>query len=182
MKFITLDLLSELTKMVTAHITYAKSLKGVSEDALNHRLTPNSWSALECLEHLNRYGAFYIPEITRRLERAKPSTYSEFTSGYWGNKFAMDMLPKENMKTMKTFKSKNPMHSSLDKENVIGTFIQQQYEFLKLLDGAKNKDLAIKTSITLPLLKFKLGDAFRFVIYHNERHIVQAKGVLPSEK
>lgn len=181
MKLNRLDLLSELTVMVTAHLEYVKSLKDIPQDKLNQRLTSASWSTLECLEHLNLYGTFYIPEITKRLRQAKPSTSSEFNSGYWGNKFALDMLPKENMKIMKTFKSKNPIHSDLEKENVIGTFIQQQYEFTQLLEQAKNKDLTnTKTAITLPLLKFRLGDTFRFVIYHNERHIVQAKRVLTN--
>jgi hypothetical protein len=52
---------------------------------------------------------------------------------------------------------------------------------LKLLETASTKNLTkIKTAITLPLLKFRLGDTFRFVIYHNERHIVQAQKVLKS--
>jgi hypothetical protein len=80
---------------------------------------------------------------------------------------------------MNTFKSKNPIQSNLDKEKVILDFINQQKKFLDLLSIASEKNLTkIKTSLTLPLLKFRLGDTFRFVIYHNERHIVQAKNVL----
>jgi hypothetical protein len=91
------------------------------------------------------------------------------------------MLPKSNMKTMNTFTSKNPINSKLEKETVLLGFINQQEEMLALLDTAKNKDLTkIKTSITLPLLKFRLGDTFRFVIYHNQRHIVQAQKVLKT--
>lgn len=89
------------------------------------------------------------------------------------------MLPKEDMKTMKTFKSKNPNASKLNKKNVLLTFIQLQKELLGYLELSKTKNLdKIRTKITLPLLTFKLGDTFRFVIYHNERHIVQAKKVL----
>jgi hypothetical protein len=92
------------------------------------------------------------------------------------------MLPKEHMKKMKTFKRKNPINSNLDKETVIKKFIYQQEQMLNLLALSKNKNLnKIKTSITLPLLKFKLGDTFRFVIYHNERHIVQAQNILKTQ-
>ena len=85
------------------------------------------------------------------------------------------------MKTMNTFQSKNPIHSKLDKNKVIDTFIQQQKEFLILLKIAEKKNLTkIKTSLTVPILKFRLGDTFRFVIYHAERHVVQAKKAMSS--
>jgi hypothetical protein len=48
-----------------------------------------------------------------------------------------------------------------------------------LLDKAKNVSLGkTKTGISISkLIKLKLGDTFRFVIYHNIRHIEQAKRV-----
>ena len=59
--------------------------------------------------------------------------------------------------------------------------LKLQEELLSYLETAKNKNLdKIKTKTTLPILKFKLGDTFRFIIHHNERHIVQAKRVLNS--
>lgn len=44
---------------------------------------------------------------------------------------------------------------------------------------ARNKDLGkIKTSISISKwIKLKLGDTFRVIIYHNERHIVQANKI-----
>ena len=51
---------------------------------------------------------------------------------------------------------------------------------LQLLSLAHDKNL---NNIRIPIsinkwIKIKLGDTFRFVIYHNERHIQQAKRVL----
>lgn len=179
MKIKTNELLQELTQRVNTHLSFAKTLRERSNKALNYRAQEDSWSALECLEHLNRYGQFYIPEINTRMQASKTTPDPLFYSGRLGNKFAMDMLPKEGMKTMKTFKSKNPIHSHLSKEDVIGTFIEQQLQFLDILQKAQEKNLSkIKTSITLPLLKLRLGDTLRFVIYHNERHVVQAKKVV----
>lgn len=176
MKISTEKLLTELTQYVNEHLEYGNSLKDESATSLNQRSNENSWSALECLEHLNLYGAFYIPEIQKRMKNSSLPKTEIFKSGYWGNKFALDMLPRDGMKTMNTFKSKNPIYSQLDKDKVIDTFIQQQKEFLELLKVAENKNLIkIKTSLTIPILTFRLGDTFRFVIYHNERHVVQAK-------
>ena len=46
------------------------------------------------------------------------------------------------------------------------------------MKAAINSDLAsIKIQTAIPLVKIKLGDAFRFVVGHNERHIWQAEKV-----
>ena len=174
-------LLTELTSLVKNQIAYSKTLLERSENELQFRMQEKSWSVLECIEHLNFYGDFYLPEITKRMKYSNSNSDINFKSGFLGNKFSMDMLPKEKMKTMNTFKSKNPLNSNLEKEKVLHKFINQQEEMLILLKMAKNKNLnKIKTSITLPLLKFKLGDTFRFVIYHIERHLKQAENVLKN--
>ncbi|MGG8495757.1 DinB family protein [Tenacibaculum sp. TC6] len=181
MIFNTQELLSELKGYVQSHINFVISIQNIEEAVLQRKLRADSWSVLECLEHLNLYAKFYNNEIKRRLEKSNTKKTSQFTSGYWGHKFAMDMLPKDGMRTMNTFKSKNPIYSVVKKDIVITDFLRLQQELLQLLDVATDKDLTkIKTSITLPLLKFRLGDTFRFVIYHNERHVVQAKKVLNS--
>lgn len=175
------EVLDKLVEFTTQHITYAKQLLEVSDEKLQFKRSSKSWSVLECLEHLNRYATFYNKEINKRMKASTISFSETFKSTYLGNKFANDMLPKEGMKTMNTFKSKNPNASKLSKEKVVLTFIELQKELLEHLELAKTKNLdKIKTYTTLPIIKFKLGDTFRFVIHHNERHIVQAKRVLES--
>lgn len=183
MKFQTSELLQELSQQVQSHLDFALSLESELEAILNLKNEPNSWSALECLEHLNLYGHFYIPEIQKRMDASSLPASDIFHCGVLGNKFANDMLPKEKMRKMSTFKSKNPINSRLDTPEVLQTFISHQQALLRLLQTAQTKNLTkIKTSITLPLLKFRLGDTFRFVIYHNERHVVQAKNILNNLK
>ncbi|TVZ55682.1 DinB family protein [Lutibacter sp. Hel_I_33_5] len=175
------QLLSELNALVSSHIEEAKLFLTVTDDKLQNKINPESWSVIECIEHLNLYAVFYNTEINKCLNNSTKVSEPNFKSGFLGNKFALDMLPKEGMKTMKTFKSKNPIHSKLDTKKVLTTFITYQEELLDLLEIAKDKNLTKnKTKITLPLLTFRLGDTFRFVIYHNQRHIVQAKRVLDS--
>lgn len=169
------EVLKNLVNMTSTHLNYAKQLLDVSEDKLQYKQSDKSWSVLECLEHLNRYAIFYNREINKRMNASSLPISETFKSTYLGQKFSIDMLPKEGMKTMNTFKSKNPNASKLDKEIVLQTFIRLQEELLTYLEIAKTKNLnKIKTYTTLPILKFKLGDTFRFVIHHNERHIMQA--------
>jgi uncharacterized damage-inducible protein DinB len=53
-----------------------------------------------------------------------------------------------------------------------------------LLQSAREVDLnRTKTAISITkLITLKLGDTFRFVITHNERHMAQALATLPAIK
>ena len=177
----TENLINELIELTHEHLAFAESLLLKTDAELNKRLTNESWSVLECLEHLNLYGNFYLPEIKNRIETSSTKTTAEFKSGWLGNYFAQSMLPKEKLNKMKAFKSMNPIHSSLSK-NTVTVFIDQQKQLLDLLNAARLVNLnKVKTSISITtLIKLKLGDTFRFLIYHNKRHVVQAKKVLAN--
>ncbi|WP_080778817.1 DinB family protein [Chryseobacterium phocaeense] len=181
MKIYSLQLLDELKTLVQEHIQYAQDLLKESDERLNSRVSDNSWSVLECFEHLNRYGDFYIPEISRSISSSKTSSVPFFKPGILGNYFAESMRPKEKLNKMKTLKSMNPINSKLNR-HVIEEFIRQQKQIVELLEKAGNADLnKVKTGISISkLIRLKLGDTFRFVIYHNARHIQQAERVLKN--
>lgn len=179
MKISSYPLIVDLKNTTQENLRFAESLLQKTDNDLNKRLSEESWSVLECFEHLNRYGDFYIPEISHRISSSKTSFNQIFKPGVLGNYFAKSMLPKEKLNTMKTLKSMNPIHGELSKK-VILEFIRQQNQLLDLLEKAKYVDInKTKTSISISrLIKLKLGDTFRFVIYHNLRHIEQAKRIL----
>lgn len=168
------DLIEELEVMTHKHREEAEALFSYTDDELNWRQEEGSWSVLECIEHLNRYGDFYIPEIDRRISQGSTKNPQEFKTGWLGNYFANSMLPKEKLNKMKTFKNMNPLGSHLDRE-VLEKFKGQLEEMLGHLESAKSIDLTrTKTSISISnWIKLRLGDTFRVVIYHNERHMAQ---------
>jgi hypothetical protein len=171
----TSALINTLERQTKELITQAEILSGFDLIKLMQRPTPVSWNALECLEHLNLYGEYYLPEIRKRIGQSPFPATDHFKPGLLGNYFVRSMEPKKGMKKMKTFKDKNPILAKLDKQ-CIQTFINQQYELLDLLNCAQKVDLnRTKTSISISkLLTLKLGDTFRFLIAHSERHMVQA--------
>lgn len=173
------NLLNDLTQRTLVNAKEAEKFCLLSLEKLNYRSNSKSWSILECLEHLNLYGDFYIPEIKKRIESSKTSSQMNFKSGFLGDYFAKMMLPRLKVNKMKTFKVMNPIGSKLD-ETTISRFISQQEELLQLLEKARTIDLSkTKTAISISkAIKLKLGDTFRVVIYHNERHIFQANKVL----
>ena len=172
-------LLDELREITQTNIQEVKQLLALDSEQLNYKPSSESWSILECMEHLNRYGNFYIPEITQRIKQSKHEKSDTFKTGLLGDYFAKSMLPKEKLNKMKTFKSMNPNNSQLD-ASVLDTFLDQQKQLLKLLDQSENINLTkTKTAISISkLIKLRLGDTLRVVIYHNWRHVVQAKKVV----
>lgn len=174
-------IINELIELTQKNLNDVQSFKNLTDNQLNFKHSTESWSILECIEHLNRYGNFYIPEISGRLKHSKFKVSPTFKTGLLGNYFAKSMLPKEKPNKMKTFKSMDPNNSALDRQT-LDTFIQQQKSLIELLNDAKNTDLTkVKTAISISkLIKLRLGDTFRVVIYHNLRHIVQAKKALNS--
>jgi hypothetical protein len=64
----------------------------------------NKWSAAQCLEHLNNYGHYYLPEIDKAIEAAKRKgleANDQFKTGLLGNYFTQLMLPKKSGKLKK---------------------------------------------------------------------------------
>lgn len=172
-------LILDLIETTRQNLNYVELLKQKSETELNWKENSESWSVLECLEHLNLYGHFYIPEIEQTIIKSKDINEVEFKSGILGNYFAESMLPKKKLNKMKTFKDKNPLNSRLDRK-VIDEFINQQITMIDLL----NKSTAVslnknKVHITLTKwIKLKLGDIFRFIINHNIRHLNQIQNII----
>src|SRR5690606_4322138 len=175
------QLLEKLSAMKKSNLAEALNFQQLTVEQLNKRGTAGGWTILECIEHLNLYGDFYIPEIKNRISQAKHKPSESFKSGIMGHYFAKMMLPKENLKKIKTFKSMDPIHKSLG-TNVLDKFINQQKEILEILETAKNVNLTkTKTSISISKwIKLRLGDTFQVLIYHNLRHIMQAKKVYES--
>lgn len=167
-------LIQSLIEQTEQIMNQVEKLKNYDLNALTWKGNPNSWNILECLEHLNLYGNFYLPQIEHQIKNSKTQNDMEFKSGFLGNYFAKSMLPKENRNKMKTFKDKNPLNTKLDR-NVIDESINQQIKLLEVLNQSRNVSLnkvKIETSIS-SLLRLKLGDTFQFFINHMIRHLKQ---------
>jgi hypothetical protein len=181
MKIKSETLITELTTLTKQNLKFVELLKQRTDEELIVRKSAESWNTLECLEHLNLYGTFYIREIEKALLNATFKNELDFKSGFLGNYFAESMLPKDKINKIKTFKDKNPINSKLDR-SVIDKFINQQTKIIDLLDKSRNTNLGkVRVNITLTKwIKLKLGDTFRFVINHNIRHIKQIENILKS--
>jgi hypothetical protein len=176
-------LIQSLIEQTRQILNKAEKLRNYDMETLTWKDDPNSWNILECLEHLNLYGHFYLPQIEEKIKTSSTENEDEFKSGMLGNYFAKSMLPKQKLNKMKTFKDKNPLNANLDR-SVIDQFIHQQITLLELLNQSKKVSLnkvKIEISIT-SLIKLKLGDTFQFYINHIIRHLQQIENIMLAMK
>ena len=173
-------LISELLALTDQAIESIKKFKTCTSNNLNYKNSLTEWSILECLEHLNLYGDFYLPEIEKSLfDGTLKIDNPVFNSGLIGNYFANLMKTKNgNIKKMKTPKDKDPINSTLT-VTTIDRLLKQLERLKILLNQSKTANLTkLRTAVSLTnFIKLRLGDTLRFVVYHIERHILQAQKI-----
>lgn len=156
-----------------------EALKKLDKQQLTWKANTESWSVLECLEHLNLYGQYYLPQMKQAILSSKTTASKEFKPGLLGNYFAKSMLPKEKLNKMKTFKDKNPLNAALEL-TVIDVFLEQQNKLIEIIQLSKNVDInkvKINTSIS-SFISLKLGDTLQFYINHIIRHLKQIDQII----
>jgi uncharacterized damage-inducible protein DinB len=175
------ELLEQLMQTTEAHLQLAiHDWQMLSHEQFSATPAAGSWSANQCLQHLNGYGHYYIPRLDSALAKALPQpAAAAFKPGWLGGWFTNLMKPDSQtglpVKKMKTPATYYP-GTQLPAHEVIATFIEQQEMLLQLLQVAMQKNLAsprITISIS-KLVTLQPGDVFAFLIAHNERHVQQA--------
>jgi hypothetical protein len=65
-------------------------------------------------------------------------------------------------------------------EHVLQEFVELNERFVNIIELAKSRDInLIKIPITISrFIKLKLGDMIRFLVAHQQRHMVQARNTL----
>lgn len=181
MKTDSKTLLTELEALTVEVLERTAAFEACTPEVLSRKPSPDAWSILECLEHLNRYSNFYLPEIKKAL--TFPSRTNTFKSGPIGNFLVNAVIPKENSRKMTTFSAMNPDGAPLSSQVLID-FLLNQRQLLSYIQKAKmaNLNKAIVPVTFTRLVKLRLGDTLRFMAYHNQRHILQALRNLESLK
>lgn len=149
---------------------------------LQTKVSPEKWSILDCMAHLNAYSEHYIPKFEHAIHKAKARQWGpveEMNSTWLGRRCVRSVDPafmeKSRMKAPKKF---NPTYIGA-KPDAVKAFLAYQEMWLRLIRHAREVDLnRAKVSISqLPFLKLRLGDFFEFVCAHERRHVLQAMHV-----
>lgn len=167
-------LLEELSQTVRAEIAQVEQLRNATSPDTT---ADAGWTAAQHLFHLNFYASFYTAAMEACLDQAKSSPKESFRSGWLGNYFTEIIGPAEGDAPVKV-KMKSPANAvppandTLDAAAELETFLAFQNRLLYLLQRAQQVNLGahrVPTSLS-NFIRLKLGDTFRFVIAHQERH------------
>lgn len=172
-------LLGQLEEKLERQISFViRHFQNMPEVELTAASATGGWSVAQCLEHLNTYGDYYLPLIRDRLQNGKAGTAEKtFKPGLMGDYFVKVTDPKTSTQKMKARKMHQPLPG--DPHGIVARHLEQQERLLSYLGKARKLDLnrnKIPVSI-MPAIRIKLGDALRFLLCHNDRHLRQAAAI-----
>lgn len=185
--FDTIELLHALNNDVDVILRKTEALSNLDDKIMNTPPAPGKWSIAQVIEHLNSYNRYYLPEMHKALAAGKAGRVPfrpAYSAGIFGNYFTNMMLPKADGKLankMNAPKDHRPP-VQLDTKQVIAEFIAGQKQLLGYLKAAEKTDIGkLKVPISISkFIKLKLGDTFRFLIAHQQRHFIQLHNALAA--
>jgi hypothetical protein len=156
-----------------------QSLLRLTDDQLAFTPVSGHWSIIEIFGHLNLSLDVYIRNILSRITLAPDSRADEYHSSWLGDLLYQRIVPRADgsVLKMKTIRSLRPEKKPEDPREVLCSFQRKCDALDDILRHMSTKDLQ-KIRIPfhfIPFLHFGLGDTLRFLVAHNERHLLQAQ-------
>ena len=179
-KLASFRLIDDLQATLKEQITKVDQLLLLPENELSARPDPDRWSVLEIAEHMNLTSGHYF-KLLRKLysdPRSRIKLKEFFHPGRFGEMSVKAMRPtaegRINWK-MRTLGIFEPRTARTKGRTALHELRSMLAGFMELLDQARTRGLEGEkiTSTLGPILRFKLGDAFRFPIAHQQRHFLQ---------
>lgn len=163
-----------------------QQLRQMSDDQLNRRPSPDTWSVGQCLEHLTIVGGHHLPIVVRKIKAASErgsQPADTVKSGFIGGRLVEAMRKPASQKALKTPQRYAPSGNRLPR-TVVEVFSRQLDELLSLIDQARtiNANRVRIPNPLIPLLRLRLTDEFDFLVAHIERHMAQVERVLQVTK
>lgn len=159
--------------------------EAVSDDAFNARPALGSWSAGECLDHLNTTGGLLLPNLDAAIRRARErglTARGPFRYGPLSRWFVASMQPGGRKATAPALYV--PSSSRLRKEDVLRAFLALQealIERLRQADGLDLRRVMVPSPVTR-LIRVSLGAWFEATAAHERRHLLQARRALEAQR
>lgn len=183
-----------MKKLETAHDLQARLLvilqtverefSPLSDEQLRWKPTANrsspGWSIVECLQHLNLAERYYIRNLQHKVDtlgllQTQP-TDQVLESDWVGKAMLYVVDPQVKMKVPAPGIIRPRSATDLDPAAVLAQFNELQTLLNTLLDKAVYLDWNQEKLASLfgQWLKIRLGDTFRMLVAHTERHLNQA--------
>jgi DinB superfamily len=159
----------------------------LTNEQLNFKPVAGQWSIAGNFEHLNICNGAYVRSILTRISGAPDIKADKYNSGWLGDWVYSKIMPRPDGSVfkMRTGKLTRPATGVLDGQDILHRHLQNCDMIDDIVRHAATKDLQrIKIPFSvLQVLKLRLGDSLRYLIAHNERHLLQAHrmvGIIPA--
>ncbi|MGE3507561.1 MAG: DinB family protein [Vicinamibacterales bacterium] len=147
------------------------------------RPTPQSWSAAECLAHLNLSVDPYFAAWADALARAPRAETDRYTLDLWGRLlvWTLEPPPRFRVPTSANFQPVRIEHP----DTVVPAFVSRQEAILRTIDAARGVAID-KIKIVSPFerrVRYSIWSSFCVTAAHERRHLWQAEraaGVSPG--
>lgn len=186
----TKALFHEIEKVTNENIlNIEENFIPLTDEQLNWKIRSDVWNIREIFAHVFEYAKYYHSAFSKKIDTTRYREPSDnFISSPLGKSMwsAMKLGNAKNVKRkIKSQKLYNPLIvTSIVKETSLIDFLKSQKELLQIIERSKTINIR-KAKIKLAnnnVIKFRLGDAFLYVVYHNQRHIQQALNFLKHPK
>lgn len=155
-------------------------LDGLDDRAFNSKPAPGSWSVGECVVHLNKTHAPYLPVIEEKAALSEPAGAGPFQYGFVARRFIDAMKP--GTRAVPTAAKLKPpattgLTSDVNRQRAVSRFESDVDRLLAAMDEADGLDVArVKMrSPVIPVMKLPLGAFFQILGHHAVRHVEQAE-------
>lgn len=158
-----------------------RSFSKLTTGQLNWKPSAERWSVAQCFEHLITTNKGYLTTFEALDRGEKKTRLAErlpFLSTIGGSLLKRSLDPKSTRKLKAPSKAR-PTSSNLD-SSILSDFIDQQNVIIGYMNRLKKLDTEriILTSPFFSLITYNLADAFRILVVHEQRHLLQADNVV----
>ncbi|MGQ0722275.1 MAG: DinB family protein [Candidatus Eiseniibacteriota bacterium] len=155
----------------------------LTEEQLNWRTEPGSWSPGECVLHVNLSNRLFLDAIERRIQVARERGLlreGPFRYGWLDRWFVRELEPpvRRRVRAPRIFRPQ-PRRAGASDIAELGRLLQRA---VAAMHAAKGVDLArVKVASPVsPLIRWQLGTAFQIIVAHSDRHLQQAERVMQN--
>lgn len=168
----TLRLRNELEEIMRR----GKELVASVDDAvLTRRPAEGSWSAAECIEHLNISAEKYVRRFRRALDAGPKLPPRERETLTWRGRFFVWLLEPPMRRKLRAPRGYAPQ-SAPPREELVARYVNLHAELIRILEESDAIDRS-KIHVNSPAsryVKLRLLDGFSLLTAHARRHLRQA--------
>ncbi|MFT3681216.1 MAG: DinB family protein [Ferruginibacter sp.] len=169
-------LINDIDAVTAEFIQYFGSL---SAQQLNYKRECSQWSIAQNISHIITVNDSYKPLIQSvKNHTYKTAWYSKFKFlvNYFGIKVQEMVKPHMGGK-IKTVKQWEP-EAEKARHDVVTDFAMHQHTLKQLILSSKDLMQQVIHSPASKLVVYRLEDAFKIIVAHEQRHLEQAKSML----